>query len=297
MRRRGAASDAGAPRTRAARRSRGAAQHHLCRFPVQKSAPNRSSSTASMPAAWAPSTRTAVPRSLSAGSRDTSGIRRAVADATWSTTVSRVRSVTAPRTAAVTSSSGARSGTWTTTTRAPASPAHRSAAMRTAPYVWSVTRISSSCDSSMHDSTVLTPAVALRTKASESGSAPRKWLISARACPRAAGCSRTKKRTGLASMRSRQDCCSSSTAVGTAPNDPWLRCETVPSSGQRALTAGQSSPQNSLVCSVAGDCLDTLGSLGVAFVQGWHFAPGTDGAMMGPGAEREHPCLVVRSRW
>ena len=41
----------------------------------------------------------------SAGSSDTSGSRRAVGDVTWSTTVSRVRSVTASRTAAVTSSS------------------------------------------------------------------------------------------------------------------------------------------------------------------------------------------------
>ena len=110
-RRRGAASGAGAPAHTCSTAVPRGAQHHLCRLPAQKSAPRPLEVDRQHARGVGAVDETAVPRSFRAGSSDTSGIRRAVDDVTWSTTVSRVRSVTSWSTAAVTSSSGARSGT------------------------------------------------------------------------------------------------------------------------------------------------------------------------------------------
>src|SRR3990172_5835904 len=82
--------------------------------------------------------------------------------------------------------------------------------------------------------TVLTPLVALCTKARSSGSARRKAATRARAMSRAGSNSSTMKRTGSDSSRSRQARWASSTGVGQAPNEPWLRKTTSGSSDQWA---------------------------------------------------------------
>ena len=94
---------------------------------------------------------------------------------------------------------------------------------------------------------MLAAVVALCTNTRPDGSAPRKPASSSRAPASAVGSSRLKKRTGLLSIRCRQDCCSSRTGVGTAPYDPWLRWATVGSSGHMARISGQSSPHSGLV--------------------------------------------------
>ena len=126
-------------------------------------------------------------------------------------------SSTAASTVSVTAASSASSGTWTVSSRAPTRPVHRVAAIRTAPYMWSVTSTASPDASRRPENTVLAAVVAFCTNAVPSGSAPRKAATSARAWSSASGSSRLKNRVGLVSMRSRQDCCSSRTARGTAP--------------------------------------------------------------------------------
>src|SRR5207247_5611409 len=65
-----------------------------------------------------------------------------------------------------------------------------------------------------------------------------------RASSSASGRTHQKNPVGSACIRRRHPSWASATGMGTAPNDPWLRCATVGSSGHSARTSGQSGPHS-----------------------------------------------------
>ena len=110
------------------------AQHHLWKFPVQKSGPREEMSTSTIPGAWAASTNDRTPARPNRRTMSATGKTIAVGEAMCSTTARRVRPVT-PCTKASASWPGPSrgSGTGCTTTSASASSQACSAASRIAP--------------------------------------------------------------------------------------------------------------------------------------------------------------------
>ena len=112
---------------------------------------------------------------------------------------------------------------WASRTVAPAGSATARSVLMTALYSWSVVRISSPGWNISERMTALTPVVALGTKTRPSGSACRNAPRRSRTSTSSPGSSRSRKRTGCRSRRSRQAACASMTGAGQAPNEPWLR--------------------------------------------------------------------------
>ena len=122
------------------------------------------------PGAWAPSTSVSIPRRSISATSSATGRISAVGLVTWLTRRSRVRSVTAARIAASASSGPAiGKGIGATTTRAPSRAATARIALIVALYSWSSVRSSSPGSNRSDCRTVLTPVVALGTKARPSG--------------------------------------------------------------------------------------------------------------------------------
>src|SRR6187200_3104958 len=125
--------------------------------------------------------RVSMPRWASAATIRSTGQTSAVADVMWLNQARRVRGPAAAVIAATTSSDELTgTGTRATTRLAPASRATARAAFWQALYSWLVVRISSPGWSEIERSTVLTPVVALGTKATSIGRAPRNAASGAR---------------------------------------------------------------------------------------------------------------------
>ena len=123
-------------------------------------------------------------------------------------------------------------GSAATSSVAPSRAATNAAALRIALYSWSAARMRSPGWKRSERRTVLTPVVALATKARSSGSAFRNAPTRRRASSWAGSSSSTNQRTGSRSMRSCQARWAARTSVGQAPNEPWLRKVMAGSSGQ-----------------------------------------------------------------
>jgi hypothetical protein len=105
--------------------------------------------------------------------------------------------------------------------------------------------------------TTLAPALALGTRTRSSTATPRNAATSARAPAIRAGRSGNHT-TGLRSISRRSRSCSSCAAIGTAPNEPWLRCRWEVSSDHAAMAgrpSARSSGRGAVVTSVSGTAL------------------------------------------